>query len=62
MCIGVLPASMSVCIPHVSGTLQGIRLPDMEVTDRCKLPCRFWDSNPGPLEEHPKLLTSKPFP
>ena len=25
-------------------------------SDSCELPCRFWELNPGPLEEHPVLL------
>lgn len=24
------------------------------------LPCRFWELNPGPLEEQPALLTAEP--
>ena len=26
----------------------------------CEQPCRCWDSNLGPLEEHPFLLTAEP--
>lgn len=30
---------MYVCIPHVSGTLQGIRSLEARITDSCELPC-----------------------
>lgn len=38
-----------------------IRPPETGVTDSCKLPCGCWESNQGPIEEHPELLTSEPF-
>ena len=30
------------------------------LTDSCKLPCRCWELNPGPLEEQLVLLTTEP--
>lgn len=30
------------------------------VTDGCELPCGCWESNPGPLEKQPVLLTAAP--
>ena len=36
MCIGVLPACMSV------------NMSDLGVTDSCELPCGYWDLNPSP--------------
>lgn len=29
--------------------------------DGRELPCGFWESNLGPLEEQPTLLTAEPF-
>lgn len=46
--VGVLPAWEEV---KASGT---------RVTDDCEPLCRFWESNPGLLEEQPVLLTSGP--
>lgn len=38
---------------------EGIRSPEIGVLDGCKLPCRYWEPNPGSLEEssfHPLVL------
>ena len=39
---------------------EGVRSPGTGVTGSCELPCRFWELNPGPLEEQPVLVTTKP--
>ena len=52
MCIGILPACMSLC--------KGIRSPGTGVTDTCVLLCGYWELNPGPLEDQPVLLTAEP--
>lgn len=31
------------------------------VEDSCEMPCRYWESSPDSLEEHPVLLIAKPF-
>ena len=51
MYIGGLPACM-VC--------EGAECPGTEVTDSGELPCGYWESNPGPLEEQTVLLTTEP--
>lgn len=33
--------------------------PGIKVTDSCEMPCRCWEPNSGPLEEHPVLLTTE---
>lgn len=38
---------------------KGVRPPGSGVTDRNKLPCVCWELKPGPLEEHPVLVTAK---
>jgi hypothetical protein len=30
-------------------------------TDDCEPPCRFWELNPGPLEEQPVFSTADSF-
>lgn len=37
-----------------------IRSSGTGITDRCQLPCEFWDLNPGPLEKQSVLLTAEP--
>jgi hypothetical protein len=51
MCIGVLPAWMSVC--------EGVGFTETD-TDSCELPCECCVLNPDPLEEQSVLLTAKP--
>ena len=50
MCIGVLPACMSIH-PRVS---------DLGVSDSRELPGGFWELNPGPLEEQSVPLIAEP--
>ena len=45
-------------VPGKSGKDSGS--PASGVTDGCELPCGCWESNPGPLEEQPVLLTTEP--
>lgn len=40
---------------------ESARGPATGALDGCELPCGFWESNLGPLEEQPTLLTAKPF-
>ncbi|KAM7331642.1 hypothetical protein ACRRTK_008350 [Alexandromys fortis] len=51
MCIDVSPTCM---------TVQGVRSPGTGVTDSCEMPFGYWVLSPGPLEEHPVLLTTEP--
>jgi len=48
MCIGVLPACVSVRFPRTGGI------------GSCELPCGCWELNQGPLVEQPVLLTTEP--
>lgn len=38
---------------------EGSRALGTVATEGCKLPCGFWDPNPGPLKEQPLLLTTE---
>ena len=38
----------------------GVGCPGTGVSDNCKLLCRWWELNPGPLEEETVFLTSRP--
>jgi hypothetical protein len=51
MYIGVF---LQVCL------CKGVRFSGTKATDNCELPCGFWELNPGPLEEQPRLLTTQP--
>ena len=53
---------MYVCVPYVCLVQltpeEGIRLFWTVVSGGCKLPCGYWESNPGLLEEWPVLLAA----
>ena len=56
--------SLHVCLRTVLSAWcprpeEGIRYPRTEVTYGCKLLDGGWESNPGPMEEQPMLLTAK---
>jgi hypothetical protein len=59
--MGVLPTCMSVYHVHAvpRETKGGSRVPWTGVTDTCEPPCRYRESNSGPLEEQPVLLTAE---
>ena len=63
MCMGVLPACMSLhqvfpwCFQRSE---EGVQFPVIIVTDNCGLPHGSWYLILGPLEEQPVLLTSEP--
>lgn len=60
MYMDVLPASVSFhclhawCLQRLEG---GVESPGTGVIDSCKLPCGYQESNSGPIEEQPVLLT-----
>lgn len=58
----VFPPCIHVCYIHASpvGAKEDIGLLGTGVPGGCEPPCRCWEVNPGPLEEHPGLLMSKP--
>lgn len=58
----VFPPCIHVCYIHATpvGAKEDISLLGTGVPGGCEPPCRCWEVNPGPLEEHPVLLTSKP--
>ena len=49
----------TVCVQHLQWPEEGAESPRIEVTGYWELPCRNWESNPGPLEEQPVLLTTE---
>ena len=51
MCMGVLPACVSV---------RGCQIPGTGGRDSCELPCWCWELNLDPLEEQSVLLTAEP--
>jgi hypothetical protein len=60
MCLGVLPACMSVHhVLHMvlAGTKEINRFPAIVITDSCELPCGCLVLNISALEEQPVLLT-----
>lgn len=38
---------------------EGLRSLEMELPDTLELPCRFWESTPGPLEKQTVILISE---
>lgn len=69
-CAGALPTCVSVhhvcAVPAEARRNQG-KFPATGVTYSCELPCGFWETNPGPLQEQqmfliPEPLSSPPFP
>lgn len=59
MCVGALPACLSVCAPlHVCLVPGRQKVSDSLdwVADSCELPRGFWESNLGHLEEQPVPL------
>jgi hypothetical protein len=62
-------ACMFVNIPHLCLVLieakngvKGINFSGTGLTDSCELPCRYRESNLGPLEEQPVPLITEPSP
>lgn len=49
----------TTCI-QCSRVQKTIRSPRPEVADGCEPPCECWESDSGPLEEKPLLLTAEP--
>lgn len=47
---------------HAERAIEGVWSPGTGVTSNCEQPCRFWESNPGSLEEDSVLLTTKLSP
>ena len=39
---------------------EGIKFPGPRIIHGCDSLCEYWDSNQGPLEEQPVLLTTEP--
>ena len=63
MCMGILPAHMSVQDMHARCPWrleQGTGFPETGVSDGYELQCKCWESNTHPLEEQPVLLTAEP--
>ena len=48
----------TTCVPHVCGGQRRQWFPETGVTDGCELLCRYWELNPGPLQEQ-VLLTAE---
>lgn len=63
MCSFLCVSPMYTCMLHSHipvGAKEDISLLGPGAPDGCEPPCRCWEVNPGPPEEHPVLLTSKP--
>ena len=58
ICMGVLPARMSVSVQRPE---EGTQSSGTRVTDGCELPGGCWELNLSPLEEQPVLLTVESF-
>lgn len=52
---------LHVCAPQAclepTKVKRGYQSPGTGIVDSCELPCQYWESNPGPLQEQPVLLT-----
>lgn len=59
ICMGVLPACMSVHHMHTVST-EAIKSSQAGVTDGREPLCGCWESNPVPLEDQPGLLVTEP--
>ena len=49
-----------MCARHLQRPEEGTGFPRTGVTNGCEPPRGYWESNPGPLEEQPVLLTTEP--
>jgi hypothetical protein len=58
MCMGVLPVDMSMHHKHAVPA-KARRQYCIRWDWTCEPLCRFWESNPGPLEEQPVVLTTE---
>lgn len=59
MCL-VLCLNVCLSTTSVPETREGAGSPQTGVTDCCELPCGGWESDLGPQEAQPALLTAKP--
>ena len=57
-------ACVYICTPFVCIACSGQQEAALDLeeldTDSCELPCGCWESNQGPLEEQPSLVTTEP--
>lgn len=59
-----LVAWVCICTACMSSALKvgrSIRSPGTGIVDNCEPPCKCWDSNPGPLQAQPVILTDRPL-
>jgi hypothetical protein len=58
--MNVLPACMCVlqCVQCPQSPVDDVRFSGTVARDGCELPCDFWDSNMGPVQEQPVLLAN----
>lgn len=59
MCMGVLPAYVSVLAWCPWSQEELVGYPGTIVTEDCKLTYGYWESNPDPLKEQPVILTTE---
>ena len=50
-------SAYGVCVQCLYQPEEGIVSLVARVTDSCEQPCKWWELNSSPLEEHPGLLT-----
>lgn len=61
MCVRVCKICVAhACLVPVEARRGCARSPGTGITSGCKIPCRYLDSNPDPLEEQSVFLTAEP--
>jgi hypothetical protein len=50
-----------VCALRPRRPEEGVGSSGTGITEACELPCKSWESKPGPPEEEPVLLAHEPF-
>lgn len=52
---------MDICTPHACLVPTEVKIPRNGLINCCEMPCGFWESNLGPLQDHQVLLTTGPI-
>lgn len=61
LCVSILHGFITAPHAFLQRPREAVVSSGMGVRDRYELPCRYWQLNLGPLEEHPVFLTHEPF-
>lgn len=53
-------AFMDICTSYACLVPTEVKIPRNGLINGCEVPCGFWESNLGPLQDHQVLLTTEP--